>query len=74
METYTLQYVKHLASGNLLYEVGSSNQGLCDSLEGWLGVGGGRRFKREGAYVYLWLIHVDNGRNQHNIVKQISSN
>ena len=31
-------------------------QGLCINLEGWDGVGG--RFKREGKYVYLWLIHV----------------
>ena len=30
-------------------------QGLCDKLEG----GVGRRFKREGTYVHLWLIHVD---------------
>ena len=30
---------------------------LCDNLEGWDGVGG--RFKKEGLYVYLWLIHVD---------------
>ena len=30
---------------------------LCDDLEGW-GVGGGR-LKREGIYVYLWLIYVD---------------
>ena len=29
---------------------------LCDSLEGWEMEG---RFKREGIYVYLWLIHVD---------------
>ena len=32
---------------------------LCDNLEGWDGVGEGRRLKREGTYVYLWLIHVD---------------
>ena len=32
---------------------------LCDNLEGWGGVGGGRGFRREGTYVYLWLIHVD---------------
>ena len=32
----------------------------------WWGVVGGR-LKREGTYVYLWLIHV--GRNQHNIAK-----
>ena len=31
--------------------------GLCNHLEGWKQVGG--RFKREGTYVYLWLIHVD---------------
>ena len=30
---------------------------LCDDLEGWDEVGGS--FKREGIYVYLWLIHVD---------------
>ena len=30
---------------------------LCDKLEGWGGVGG--KGKREGTYVYLWLIHVD---------------
>ena len=32
---------------------------LCDSLEGWEEEG---RFKREGTYVYLWLIHVDVGQ------------
>ena len=39
---------------------------LCDNLEGWGEVGWdgmGRevegRFKREGTYVYLWLIHAD---------------
>ena len=30
----------------------------------------GGRCKKEGTYVYLWLIHI--GRNQHNIVKQLS--
>ena len=29
---------------------------LCDDLEGWDG-GSGGRFKREGVYVYMWLIH-----------------
>ena len=32
-------------------------QGLCINLEGWDGAGG--RFKREGIYVYLWLIRVE---------------
>ena len=30
---------------------------LCDNLDGWDAVG--RRFKREEAYVYLWLSHAD---------------
>ena len=65
IETYTLPYVKLIASGNLLYYAGSSKLVLCDSLEGLDRVGGGRevqeggRFKREGTYVYSWLIHVD---------------
>ena len=53
METYTLPYVKQIANGNLLYDVGSSNQVLCDNLEGWEGVGGKREVKREGTYVHL---------------------
>ena len=37
-------------------------QGLCINLEGWeWGERRGRagRFKREGIYLYLWLIHVN---------------
>ena len=59
METYTLPYVKYIASGNLLYDARSSDQVLCDNLEGWDGVGVGGKFKREGTCVYLWLIHAD---------------
>ena len=33
-------------------------QRLCIHLEGWGGEVG-ERFKREGMYVYLWLIHVE---------------
>ena len=32
---------------------------LCDNLEGWDEVGGGRRLQQKGTYVYLWLIHID---------------
>ena len=42
---------------------------LYDDLE-WWDEGGGR----EGIYVYLWQIHTAVGGNQHNIVKQFSSN
>ena len=31
---------------------------LCDDLEGWDWGEVGGRLKREGIYVYLWLIHV----------------
>ena len=34
-------------------------QGLCINLEGWDGEEMGGRFKREGMYVSLWLIHVE---------------
>ena len=47
---------------------------LCDGLEGWDGGGVRGRFKRKGIYIHLQLIHVIIHRNQHNIVKQLSSN
>ena len=31
---------------------------LCNNLDGWEEVGAGGRLKREGTYVYLWLIHI----------------
>ena len=34
-------------------------QGLCINYRGGMGRQMGRRFKREGIYVYLWLIHVE---------------
>ena len=33
--------------------------GFCINLEEWDGEGDGGSFKREGIYVYLWLIHVE---------------
>ena len=33
--------------------------GLCINLEVWDGQEMGARLKREGIYVYLWLIHVE---------------
>ena len=59
METYTSPDVKQIASGNLLYEAESSNSVLYDNLEDGLGWEVGGKFKKEGTYVYLWLIHVD---------------
>ena len=49
--------------------------GLCDNLEGWDGVGGGREFQEGGdictPMADFMLLY---GRNQHNNVKQLSSN
>ena len=36
------------ASGNFLYNTGSSHPVLCDNLEGWDGVGGGREISERG--------------------------
>ena len=42
METYTLPYVRWMASDNLLYNVGNPKLVLCDNLERWDREGGGR--------------------------------
>ena len=34
-------------------------QGLCINLEGGVGREMGERFKRDGIYVYLWLVHFE---------------
>ena len=77
IETFTLLYVKLDSQWKFALWGRNSNPVLCDSSEVWDGVGGwGGRFKREGAYVYLpngWFT-VIYGSNQHNIVKQLSSN
>ena len=41
-------YVKRIASQNLLCDAGSSTLALCDSLEGWDAVGGGREGQEGG--------------------------
>ena len=56
---------------------GSSNQGSVNKLEGWDGWEERGRFKwREHMYTYVYIApHIlKYGRNQHNIVKQLSSN
>ena len=45
---HKLPYVKQRARGNLLYDARSSNQVLCDSLEGGDGVGGGTEVQGGG--------------------------
>ena len=48
METYTLPYVKQIASGNMLCDSGNSNQGSATTYRGGMGREVGWRFKREG--------------------------
>ena len=48
METYTLPYVKQIASGNVLCD---TRVVVCENLEGWDGVGDGRKVQ-EGGDVY----------------------
>ena len=50
--------VKSIANGNLLYGSGNSNRGSVSTQTGGeREMGGG--FKREGIYVYLWLIYAE---------------
>ena len=60
METY-VTVCKIDSQQEIAVWVRKLKQGLCIDLEGWGGVERemGRRFKREGIYVYLRLIHVE---------------
>ena len=68
IDMYSLPCVKQTASGKLLDSTGSSVQ--CSVMTwgmGWeSGVGG--KSKREGMYVYIWLIHFV-AQQKNNIVK-----
>ena len=52
IETYTLPYVKYIASLNLHYDAGSSNPVLCDNIEEWDWVGGKREVEK-GGYLHI---------------------
>ena len=52
-------YVKEIANENLLYDRGSSNRGSVTIYKSGMGKETGERFRREGIWVYLWLILVD---------------
>ena len=49
----TFPYVKQIPNGNLLYGSGNTNRGSVATYRGRMGREMGRRFKREGIYVYL---------------------
>ena len=71
VETHTLPYVKQIASGSLMYDAGSSDWCPGTTYNGGMGWEGGSRGRRRmDAYGWFLLMY---GRNQHNIVKQLSS-
>ena len=55
METYTLLRVKQIAVGICFVTQRAQTGALWQPR----GVGWGGRFKTEGTYIYLWLIHAD---------------
>ena len=59
IETYTLPYVKYIASGSLRHDAGHSKPVLCDNLEGWAGREVERGFRREETHVCLWPTHTN---------------
>jgi len=69
VETYTLPYVKQGPVGICCMTQGAWSCCSVTAKTSGKGWEVGRRFKREGTCVYLWLIDVDVSRNQHNIVK-----
>ena len=56
METYIIEC--KMVDENLPCDSGNSNQGSITTVRGGTGKEAGGRFKREGTYVHLWLIHV----------------
>ena len=77
MQTYTLPYVKQIASGNVLCDTGSSAsspsalwqpRGVVCGGRWEVGSEGGGRISTCGWFMLMY------GRNQHNTVKQLSSN
>ena len=55
----------------MLYDSGHSNWGSVTTYKGGMGWEVGGRFKREKAYVYLWLIHGDAGQKPTQFCKAI---
>ena len=57
-EAYILSYVEQIGSGTLLYDAGSSNLALCDNVEAWDSMGGGREAQEGGD---IWISVADPG-------------
>ena len=68
----TNRNLEWIASGKLL-EHRELNPVPCDNLEVWVGVEGGREVRGGEDICVLTADFTPYGRNQHNIVKQLSS-
>ena len=73
METYITIY-KINSQWEFAVWLRKPKQGLYINTERWGGREMGGSFKREGRYVYVWVIHVEFDRKQQNSVKQLSFN
>ena len=64
----TIPCVKQIPKWEFAVWLREVKQGFCDNLEGWGGVGREMKgsFKREGTYIYLWLILLDFDRKKQN--------
>ena len=69
IETYILPYVKHIASGSLMYDAGNPKMVLCDNLEKQGEEGEGRSLRREG--IHVWPIYVDSWKGPSQYCKVI---
>ena len=58
-----------MTSASSTHEAEHPKPVLWDNPEGWGGEGVGRGVQDGETHVYPWLIHVDYGKNHHNIVK-----
>ena len=58
MGIHTLPYEKQRVNGKLLYNTRSSAQWCLKTYRDMIWEGVGVSFKREGIYVYVWLIDV----------------
>ena len=73
IEIYTLPSIKQVASGKLLYNTGSSARYSVMTQWGGMGVGGMKA--QVGGNIYIFMADsLLYSRNQHSIVKQLSSN
>ena len=69
IETYTLPYIKQIASGSLMYDTGNPKPVLWDNLQEWGREGGGRGGSKGRGYTYTYgRFMTIYGKNHKNII------